>query len=147
MIRRRSFLIGLGALVAAPAIVRAGALMPIRGMVLLTRDTTFYVSPDGSDLNNGLSSVAPFRTVQHLLDRLDLNEHTVTFQYLNGIYYENVDCPRTGDVTFAADNAQTVLMANNTIVSHNKHAPVISATNYANLDIQYTTFIKHRWFR
>lgn len=34
MIERRRFLIGLGALFAAPAIVRAASLMPVRGIVM-----------------------------------------------------------------------------------------------------------------
>lgn len=34
MIPRRSFLLGLGSLIAAPAIVRASSLMPVRGIIM-----------------------------------------------------------------------------------------------------------------
>lgn len=34
MTSRRGFLIGLGALVAAPAVVRAASLMPVRGIIM-----------------------------------------------------------------------------------------------------------------
>lgn len=42
MIERRSFITGLIALVAAPAIVRAGSLMPIRQMRISMRCITQY---------------------------------------------------------------------------------------------------------
>jgi hypothetical protein len=45
LIGRRSFLTGLGALIAAPAVVHAGVLMPVRGVVIPTIDIidhTYY---------------------------------------------------------------------------------------------------------
>jgi Protein of unknown function (DUF1565) len=60
---RRGFLAGLGALIAAPAIVRASSLMPVRRLPLLGRvtlhvDKVLYVRfPDGSPER-------PFRTIQ-----------------------------------------------------------------------------------
>lgn len=41
---RRGFLIGLGALLAAPAVVRAGSLMQIKGVVALPRDPYANIS-------------------------------------------------------------------------------------------------------
>lgn len=38
MIRRRGFIAGLGALLAAPAVVRAGSLMPVRRVPLLSAE-------------------------------------------------------------------------------------------------------------
>lgn len=63
MIQRRSFLTGLISLVAAPAIVRAGSLMPVKSMVepeimirgltptnvaVLFRDDIFWVANNGA---------------------------------------------------------------------------------------------------
>ena len=49
MIARRSFLFGLGALLAAPAIVRAESLMPVRAIIRAsTFPTLMVIMPDGS---------------------------------------------------------------------------------------------------
>jgi hypothetical protein len=49
LLARRGFLFGLGALLAAPAIVRASSLMPVRAIVRAnTFPTLMAVMPDGS---------------------------------------------------------------------------------------------------
>ncbi len=42
---RRSFLIGFGALIAAPAIVRAGSLMPVKQMLILPPKISDLIFP------------------------------------------------------------------------------------------------------
>ena len=39
---RRKLLVGLGALIAAPAVVRAGILMPIRGIVMPVAEPDYF---------------------------------------------------------------------------------------------------------
>lgn len=56
----------------------------------LAGDLTFYVSPTGSDLNNGLSTGTPFLTLQHVTTLIqngyDLNGHIVTVRIAAGTY-------------------------------------------------------------
>jgi hypothetical protein len=56
----------------------------------LTADTTFYVSSAGSDSNNGLSSGAPFLTLQHAYNAIssgyDDRGFLVTLRLLDGTY-------------------------------------------------------------
>lgn len=44
IVSRRSFLIGVGALIAAPAVVRSGILMPVKAVIRLPNE--IYVSID-----------------------------------------------------------------------------------------------------
>lgn len=45
MIQRRAFLTGLAALITAPAIVRAGSLMPVRSVVVEPIWTPYGIAP------------------------------------------------------------------------------------------------------
>jgi hypothetical protein len=62
--------------------------MPQRDV--LSADRTYYVATTGSDSNSGLTSGAPFLTVQKALDvvagNIDLNGYTVTIQIADGTY-------------------------------------------------------------
>ncbi len=64
------------------------------GREMLTADRVYYVSPTGSDSNDGLSSVAPFATIQKAIDaansELDFAGYTVTVQLADGTYNEAV---------------------------------------------------------
>lgn len=58
-VNRRSFLTGLGSLIAAPAIVRASSLMPVRGIVMPTQslplvlgDSIFWYVSEIHDANS-----------------------------------------------------------------------------------------------
>lgn len=56
---------------------------------VLQADRTYYVSPTGSDSNDGLTAGAPFLTVQKAIDTcvgLDFNGFAVTIQLANGTY-------------------------------------------------------------
>jgi hypothetical protein len=46
MILRRSFLLGIGATMAAPAIVRASSLMPVRSVGSLIETISAYPGPE-----------------------------------------------------------------------------------------------------
>jgi hypothetical protein len=136
MINRRALLIGL---LAAPTIVRVSALMPLRGRVLLTSDTTIYVDMLGSDLNDGLSPLTAVKSMQKVLDQLDLNDHCLTFQLASGVYSENL-IAGPGDVILKGTNHQSVLLENCHIKTQNRRYPLLWADNHAILDIQSTTF-------
>jgi hypothetical protein len=79
IIKRRSFLTGLASALAAPAIVRASSLMPVRGIIVpwrvpLVGGTTLYVEMIGNDSNDGLSPLSAFRTLQRAYECVgDLN--------------------------------------------------------------------------
>lgn len=65
-INRRGFLTGLGALIAAPAVVRYANIMPVKAPRIVLPGT-IYVDPAYAGLANG-SSAAPFRTIQEAVD-------------------------------------------------------------------------------
>jgi hypothetical protein len=55
----------------------------------LTADRTYYVSPTGSDSNNGLTSGTPFATIQKAINTvasIDLTTYDVTIQLADGTY-------------------------------------------------------------
>jgi hypothetical protein len=56
LIGRRSFLAGLGSLIAAPAVVRAASLMPVRAPKLLLGPPNTLVVPRGSMLETWLTT-------------------------------------------------------------------------------------------
>ena len=58
-------------------------------IIPITQDV--YVSPDGSDLNDGLSASTPFKTIQHALKSvLGTDENPVTIRLAAGLYsYSN----------------------------------------------------------
>lgn len=61
----------------------------VPGRPVLTAARIYYVSPTGSNSNNGLSALAPFLTIQHGIDvaaTLDLNGFGVTIQVATGTY-------------------------------------------------------------
>lgn len=93
MIARRSFLAGLGAMLATPAIVHAGNLMPVRSIERFTRSgaVTFYVNHgcEDSSRHNGLSTLQPFRTVQEALKAAERHK-AVTVQLMASKYPENL---------------------------------------------------------
>jgi hypothetical protein len=64
------------------------------GRELLTADRTYYVATTGSDSNDGLSSGAPFLTIQKAVDvvsgTLDLGAYNVAIQLADGTYTTSV---------------------------------------------------------
>jgi hypothetical protein len=80
MIGRRGFITGLISLVAAPAIVRVGSLMPIRGMVLRPPNAIdpwlvdwVQADPCLIDADGGFIMPVPSWVIRDLLERPDLN--------------------------------------------------------------------------
>lgn len=67
-----------------------GQLFVERGREVLTANRTYYVSPSGSDANDGLSASTPLATIQKAVDvvsqTLDLAGYTVTIQLANGTH-------------------------------------------------------------
>src|SRR6185503_19272122 len=92
-VSRRGFLLGLGAAIAAPAVVRSGVLELVRGRVLLTEDVTYYVDPYfGKHEYDGLSPDKPIRSIQKALDKISIpKERAVTFNLASGTYSEIID--------------------------------------------------------
>jgi len=64
---RRRFLFGAAALIAAPAIARAGSLMPI-STKFQDIGHVIYVRTDGDDLLGSGQSHAPFSSIQRAVD-------------------------------------------------------------------------------
>lgn len=56
----------------------------------LTANATFYVSPTGSDNNDGLTTATPWASITHaysyIRDRIDGNGFSVTIQLMNGTH-------------------------------------------------------------
>lgn len=56
----------------------------------LAADTTYYLSPNGNDGNDGLTPASPWASIVHgynfVRDRLDLNGHVVTLKLADGTY-------------------------------------------------------------
>lgn len=84
------------------------------GRIRLAGNTTFYVSPSGSDSNNGLTSGTPWLTLQHAYNALqatyDLNGFTATVQLANGTYTSGVVA--SGGVVGASGAASVVFNGN-----------------------------------
>jgi hypothetical protein len=77
---------------------------------ILTADRTYYVSPSGSDANDGRTSAAAFATRQKAWDTvaaLDLNGRTVTIQLADGTYTATMSATNApvgaGGVVFAGN--------------------------------------------
>jgi hypothetical protein len=92
ILTRRRFVTGL---IAAPAVIAASRLMPVRGVPMLWADRTIYVNGGfGGDWVEDGSFARPFRTVQKAMNLinhdLDLNGHTVTLN-CQGTIDANVD--------------------------------------------------------
>jgi hypothetical protein len=66
---RRAFLLGFGAAIAAPAIVRAGSLMPVR--VIPFDPLNVHVDPTGSDIFGDGSFLKPFASIKRALETLN----------------------------------------------------------------------------
>ena len=64
------------------------ALFLYFSMVSLTVEaTTYYVSPSGSDNNDGLSTSNPFKTIAYACSKVPTGNHTI--QLATGTYYES----------------------------------------------------------
>ena len=116
IISRRKFVTGL---IAAPAIVAASRLMPVKQMLwtptreLLTADRTFYVVAEGVLGEDGVvdnfieengSPEHPFRTLQKAmtaLDDIEPNGHHVTFN-LEGTF-QDLSVDLQGKAAFEVD--------------------------------------------
>lgn len=57
-----------------------------------TENITYYVSPTGSDTNDGLTSGTAFKTIQYAIDKLpQIINHTVNINVAQGTYNEDVE--------------------------------------------------------
>jgi len=77
---------------------------------LLTSNTTFYVATTGSDSNSGLTSGAPWLTLQHAWNAIgngyDLAGYTATIQLADGTYTAGLNAtvaPVGGSITINGD--------------------------------------------
>ena len=68
-------------------------ITPADTPVIKSGDKVYYVSPAGSDGNDGLSQEAPFKTIQKAIDLAQAGE-SVTL--LPGIYLQDVVTKRSG---------------------------------------------------
>lgn len=121
---RRGFIIGLVSLVAAPALVRATSLMPIRGRKLLVDDVTYYISPPSGFEPWGCDGIPgkfyfeatvdgsvdrPFKSIKNALDyvgaTVDCNGHRIEYNLADGHYREDIDLGDTGVLIVEGSNA------------------------------------------
>jgi hypothetical protein len=61
----------------------------------LTQDEYLYISPTGSDTNDGLTPATAFRTGQAAWDfalTVDLNNHSLILQFADGTYTDPINC-------------------------------------------------------
>lgn len=87
MVTRRELLGGIGALLAAPAVVH-GRIALGQARTLLTADAIYYVSPSGLLSADGLSPETPWPLLQYGIDYLkqfvDFGGHNVVLQAASG---------------------------------------------------------------
>jgi hypothetical protein len=97
--------------------------LPLNMREQLTANRTYYVSPSGSNSNNGLSAGSPFLTIQKAVDvvtrTLDLAQYNVTIQLADGTY-------TSGATLIAYIGTGAVTIQGNT---GNANAVVINPTN------------------
>ena len=139
MVGRRSFLRGLVSVgLAAPAIVRAVSLMPIRGRRLVIDDETYWVN-GFSDEDGAGTRANPWRTLQQAMDYinrgLDLNGHYVTVN-LDGFVTGNVDLGR--NVSLAVDECGFCDLSG--VISFEGDRDVINVRNNSYLNLRDLTF-------
>lgn len=78
---RRGFLTGLGALLAAPAIVRASSLMPVRSMPAVIATASSWTTPEGWIMTEKILDVDLVRytlTIRHPADGFRLGEVSIS---------------------------------------------------------------------
>ena len=91
---------------------------------LLTTDRTYYVSPTGSDSNNGLTAGAPFATIQKAVNTvasLDIGTYNVTIQLANGTYTAGATVSSwigSGTVTIQGNASNPALVVLSTTGTH-----------------------------
>ncbi len=114
--KRRDLLIGIGTLFAAPAIVRAGSLMPVRSIIerVPLGVDTIYVDGEAWLPGSG-SMVRPFTTLQQAFDsisdkNLDFNGQSITIQMASGVYQGGIYRGSNDLVILGTPEVQTQIM-------------------------------------
>ncbi len=94
----------------------------------------YYVSPDGDNLNNGLSLTAPFRTIQKAVDTAVAGD---TVNIRGGVYRETVNLLKNGGI------AGSMI----TVQGYNGEVPVIKGSDVVTGWTQYnaTIWMKTGW--
>lgn len=90
-------------------------------LVMLSGDTTFYVSPTGSDIpGNGLTALTPWLTRQYafnyLLEHYHLSGHNATIQLADGTYHDSCFI---GGAIAGQQSSQSVTFQGNTTTPAN----------------------------
>lgn len=125
--RRRAFLVSLGAAIAAPAVVRAQSLF----RTVMTGGRILYVRLDGSDLNDGSADDAEhaFATGQAAIEYaalyLDTGRSALTVQFSD----ESDEAPHTAGMSLkTVPGAGAVIIQGN--VSTPRNCPLFVENNY-----------------
>jgi pectin methylesterase-like acyl-CoA thioesterase len=133
---RRKFLIGLGALIAAPAIARASSLMPVKVMVP-SGPLRVYVDPVPlvGVANNGPRRFHSISDAIEFVQAMGSPESEIILA--SGTYNETVNLPIGGDHTLIAEMGSHVDMRDCHVSGGNKSAPMICArTNAVLVDLR-----------
>jgi hypothetical protein len=136
MMKRRSFLIGLGALVTAPMIVRAEALMPVKVM-LPSGPLLLHVDPGALE---GITMPAGFfRTIQEALDyAAAMKSERSEIVLASGNYQNTVAIAPIGEHTLVSELGNVVDLSNAELRFQNRREPIIHATTLSVIDLGNT---------
>lgn len=95
--------------------------LALSGFFLITRDTkvtTYYVSPNGDDINSGESADNPFKTIQKAVNLANAGDK---IKLAEGIYQEDVITKRNG----RADNPIVITGPKTAVLTGSKKSRVI----------------------
>lgn len=116
---------GTGATTASAAIAN------LHGVEITTANITYYVSPNGSDTNDGLTEDTPFKTIQHVIDILPTYIfHLITIKLADGTYPDFVsfeDFGGTGTILLEGNGSSV------TNVTLSKGLQIVGCTPYMNI--------------
>ncbi len=141
MLGRRRFLAGLAAAIAAPAIVRASNLMPVKVMTPMASDPlTVYVDPLLDLRAPGFyCGIRPFRTIQEAIDFVEKSgARESAINLCSGVHTARASArllmPRGEHRLIARSNA-VVEIRDVEIVSRNERLPAIYAETNSVLEL------------
>lgn len=110
------------------------AIANLHGVEITTANITYYVSPNGSDANDGLTEDTPFKTIQHVIDILPTYIfHLITIKLADGTYPDFVsfeDFGGTGTISLEGNGSSEATITNVTL---SNGLQIVGCTPYMNI--------------
>lgn len=110
------------------------AIANLHGVEITTANITYYVSPNGSDANDGLTEDTPFKTIQHVIDILPTYIfHLITIKLADGTYPDFVsfeDFGGTGTISLEGNGSSEATLTNVTL---SNGLQIVGCTPYMNI--------------